>query len=571
MNGPQQNVLVLGAGINGVAIARELVLNGLSVCLVDRWDIAGGTTAYSSRLIHGGLRYLEYGDFQLVRESLAERERLLRLAPQFVRPLRLFIPIQRRASGVVAAARKFFGWPLPRTGKPVSRGLWLVQTGLQLYDWSAGRSSLPRHQTLAVGDAKSPPVDSERFHWVTSYYDAQIEFPERFVVAMLSDARQVASEQGNELDVLTYHRATLSGREVIVESLAGPEPAAGDSSQGQQVRSLTPAAIINATGAWVDQTLTGLEIPSPRLIGGTKGSHFLTDHAGLREALSGCGIYAEARDGRPVFLLPLGAFSMVGTTDLPYAQEPHAAVASDAELEYLMRAVGDVFPHIQLTADDIALHYCGVRPLPYVSPTSPASVTRRHLLHEHTDREVPTISIIGGKLTTCRSLAEETAQLVLTKLGREVTSTSRDRVIPGGEDYPESDQQLTDRLDDVARKCGLTQRQVAAVFRLCGTRAASNLAESDAAVTGRDGQQNLSGTDLPLRFVRHVIRREWSHHLTDLVERRLMLLFSPDLTLATLRHLAQVMVEESCLAPHEVDAEIDVCARRLRTHFGRRI
>ena len=124
-----KTVLVLGAGINGVAIARELLLNRVPVCLVDRWDIASGTTAYSSRLIHGGLRYLEYGDFSLVRESLDERERLLQLAPQFVQPLQLFIPVERRASGFVAAARKFLGWPAARDARPVPRGLWLVRTG----------------------------------------------------------------------------------------------------------------------------------------------------------------------------------------------------------------------------------------------------------------------------------------------------------------------------------------------------------------------------------------------------------------------------------------------------------
>ena len=122
---------------------RELLLNGVAVCLIDRWDIAGGTTAYSSRLIHGGLRYLEYGDFALVRESLTERERLLQLAPQFVRPLELFIPVEQRASGFLAAARKFFGWPPPAGATPVPRGMWLVRMGLFLYDRSPAGPHCP--------------------------------------------------------------------------------------------------------------------------------------------------------------------------------------------------------------------------------------------------------------------------------------------------------------------------------------------------------------------------------------------------------------------------------------------
>ena len=206
-----KTILVLGAGINGVAITRELLLNGVPVCLVDQGDIAGGTTAYSSRLIHGGLRYLEYGEFHLVRESLEERERLLQLAPHFVRPLHLFIPVQRRASGVYSAARKFLGWPTASQDKYVPRGLWLVRMGLRLYDWCARHSSLPRHRGHRLDEPSVPPVDPQQFRWLVSYYDAQVEFPERFVLAMLEDARRLAAEQGVPLDVYTYHRASRRG------------------------------------------------------------------------------------------------------------------------------------------------------------------------------------------------------------------------------------------------------------------------------------------------------------------------------------------------------------------------
>ena len=199
-----KTVLVLGAGINGVAIARELLLNHVPVRLVDRWDIASGTTAYSSRLIHGGLRYLEYGDFSLVRESLDERERLLQLAPQFVQPLQLFIPVERRASGFGAAARKFLGWSAARDARPVPRGLWLVRMGLLLYDLCARRSSLPHHRVHPLSDSAVPPVNRERFRWLASYYDAQIQFTERFVLAMLEDARHLSEAQGVPLSVHTY-------------------------------------------------------------------------------------------------------------------------------------------------------------------------------------------------------------------------------------------------------------------------------------------------------------------------------------------------------------------------------
>jgi glycerol-3-phosphate dehydrogenase len=259
-------VLVIGAGINGVAITRELLLNRVPVCLVDRWDIAYGTTAYSSRLIHGGLRYLEFGDVKLVRESLEERERLLQLSPQFVRPIHLFIPIERRVSGFFAAAKKFFGWESSKAAPPVPRGLWLVNMGLWMYDALARRSRMPRHQVFRVNDPSAPPVNAQQYRWLCSYYDAQIEFPERFVLALLEDARGLAQEHDVALEVLTYHEATKDGSLVTIRPCRGSVSAA---------RTLMPIAIINSTGAWVDQALAQLGIDSPELMGGTKGSHLL--------------------------------------------------------------------------------------------------------------------------------------------------------------------------------------------------------------------------------------------------------------------------------------------------------
>src|SRR5688572_3873967 len=187
-----QRVLILGAGINGAALARELVLNGLSVCVVDKADIASGATARSSRLIHGGLRYLEHGEFDLVRESLGERTRLLRLAPQFVQPLRLLIPVRTRFTGVPTAAGRFFGWQPGRLSRqPTTRGLWLVRMGLRLYDAYAKDAVLPRHRAHRTGQPGTVPVNREKYRWQCSYYDAQIPFPERFVLAMLQDARQL--------------------------------------------------------------------------------------------------------------------------------------------------------------------------------------------------------------------------------------------------------------------------------------------------------------------------------------------------------------------------------------------
>ncbi len=565
----KQTVLVLGAGINGAAIARELVLNGVPVCLVDCGDIAGGTTAYSSRLIHGGLRYLEYAEFSLVRESLRERERLLQLAPQFVRPLHLFIPVTHLASGFFAAARKFLHWPASGGDTYVPRGYWLVRIGLSLYDGCAGHSSMPRHRGHRLGEPGVPPVDRTRFCRLVSYYDAQIEYPERFVLAMLEDARRISVRQGVPLDVLPYHRARRHGGQIALEPVAADAPRPSRDSDISV--SWKPAAIVNATGAWVDRTLAELDVAEPPLMGGTKGSHFLTRNPALCAALAGGGVYAEASDGRPVFLLPYGPYALVGTTDVPFDADPGSATTDEAELQYLLEAARIVFPHVRLTHRDIDLHYCGVRPLPRTSAAQTASITRRHILHVTDAPEAPIVSIIGGKLTTCRSLAEEAVALVLSRLRLPVQRNSRERVIPGGECFPDSPAGVRAAQSQLAQELQLTTAQVADVWQLCGTRAAEMLAPLPGDPPDRSGQDCLVDTHLPLTFVRRVLRDEWCTQLEDVVERRLMLLYRPDLSHACLRQLARLMADEGLLKSEQVDGAVARCRQRLKASFGRTV
>jgi len=554
MPAADQPVVILGAGINGAALARELVLNGVPVILVDTADMAYGTTAYSSRLIHGGLRYLEYGEFSLVRESLEERNRLLRLAPHYVRPLQLAIPVGKRTGGWLPSIRRFLGGNAPAA----ERGLWLVRAGLGFYDLYARDSHLPRHAAARVGAAGSVPVDAHRYRWLCTYWDAQILYPERFVVALVEDARALADEQGVEFGLYTYHRVQLVRDRAEIRRT-------GDDG-GEPVRSVQPAAVVNATGAWVDRTLTQLDVITRPLIGGTQGSHFLTFHRPLAEALGGQGVYAEAEDGRPVFVLPWDQGTLVGTTDLPYSGDPAEAVASDAELDYLVGVVRQLFPQIALTRDDIHLHYSGVRPLPKTGGATPASVTRRHWMEGHLGGGVPMYSIIGGKLTTCRSLAEESAATILKRLGRPVLGNSRQRPIPGGESYPAGETELQaewQRLGDCFR---LPPESVRAIWSLYGSRAESVLAELEE-LPG----PWVSGTSLPRSLVRWVIRREWAATLDDLIERRLMLLYDPALSQAALQDLAEVLVEEGRLAAGDVSRQVAATTQRLLRHFGKAV
>lgn len=517
MNDP---ILILGGGINGVAIARQLLINRQSVILVDNADIASGATAYSSRLIHGGLRYLEYAELSLVRESLAERTRLLKLAPQFVEPLELFIPSQSRLGGAVAATRNFFGLPARKPAhKP--RGAWLVRVGLTMYDTFARASTLPKHRRRKLSAGDVPPVDSQRYGWLSSYYDAQIRFPERFVVGMIADCEALAKQHGVEFELVTYHDVHRDGATITLQPKLD-YPAAAP-------RELRVRAIVNATGSYVDRALKKIDVDAKRLMGGTKGSHLISFHPGLRQMLSKGGVYAEADDGRPVFLLPFGDCCLIGTTDIFFDDDPAKAQASEEELDYLVNVVNSLFPQTKFSRQDIECHYCGVRPLPYrESGKSAASVTRNHILHEHPDQPWPMLSIIGGKLTTCRSLAEETIEWLSQRLTFDVQDDGRNRPFPGHADC----------------------RQV---------------------TSASAGDELLVGTDIPLAAVDAIIADEHVRTLGDLIERRLMLLYHPNLSKATLDQLAQRMVAAGILQTDRIEDEVAACTQRLMTMFGKQV
>lgn len=510
-------VLVVGAGINGAAVARELTLNGVSVVVVDANDIAFGATSRSSRLIHGGLRYLERGDFALVRESLRERAILLKTAPDFVRPLRLRIPVRRRFGGLIWSVLTFLGWDRSWLGRfwlrcfpnARERGLWLIRLGLWMYERLAGgtknevRGTRNEERDVQPFVPHSPfPVVHSSFPFVCEYFDAQILSPERFTIALLDDARQLAREQSLTFDVHTHTLAEFHGREVqLIDRLGRNDPI-----------SLRPDIVINATGAWGDATLADWRVGSAKLFSGTKGSHFVTGKRELRAALGDGGIYAEASDGRMVFVLPLGVEqTLVGTTDEPFDARPESAVAEPREIDYLIDLVNSIVPSAKLTRDDVVLSYSGVRPLPFGNADSPSSIPRGHWIEENTRGPVPILTLIGGKLTTCRALAEEVADRVLSRLRRPRLASSQARPI--------------------------TERR-------------------------------WPMTELTNSTITEILKHEWVRTLSDLIERRLLLIFDPILDQPLLQELATLMADAGLIRADQIDSEVTATTARLQEIYG---
>ena len=676
---PTQPVLILGGGIHGAAVARELALNGVPVVLVEANDLAAGATSKSSRLIHGGLRYLEYGDVGLVRESLIERRRLLELAPHLVRPLRLFVPTSQRWSGLLRSALGFFKlartrigrWLLSRSERKAPRGYWPVRIGLWMYDLFSWGDGLPKSRgsrewrderqepdkslsraafsgsRLSSLDSR-PAVDPARYRWMAEYSDAQMLYPERCVFALLADAEQAARERGtlfrvvphatlewhgaavriveiplsrlasspvpspppvfpetntvgervrvrgpNDNDTFRLEHASFSAsqpstlnHQPSIESPPHPNPpppkSGGEGTKPKTVGPLTlalspqsrgegtsisiePALIINVSGAWGDITLKGIDAGTTPLFAGTKGSHFVTRHPQLKAALGDGGVYAETADRRLCFVLPFGDAVLVGTTDERWSGPPDEAVASNVELDYLLSLVQMVFG-LTLSRLDIAAHYSGVRPLPRTTDTSNAAVSRDHSLVEHRLHGVSIVTLVGGKLTTFRSVGEQLADRVLKQLGLARQTSTRDRPLVGGDGFPRESSEWPKLWQQWATDHGTTVEEASTLWPLYGMRTKDILA----AVVSQP-LAVVADTPFTTRTVRWVIEHEWVTTLDDLIERRLMLIFAPGLTLATLHGLAECLVASGRLAADAVPSVIESTRARLRVHYGRTV
>ncbi|HEU0115947.1 MAG TPA: glycerol-3-phosphate dehydrogenase/oxidase, partial [Thermomicrobiales bacterium] len=395
------DLIVIGAGINGAGIARDAALRGLRVLLLDKGDLGGGTSSGPTRLIHGGLRYLEHGEIGLVRESLRERERLLHAAPHLVRPLPLLIPIYRGDR----------------------RGWRLIALGMAAYDLLSFDKSLPRHQMLGRRQALAlaPGLRADGLLGAARYFDAQVEFPERLVVENALSAR----DHGATLRTYArVERLLVEGGRVVGVRIA----ANGDAGED----AFAPV-VVNVAGPWVDAVLADAgDAATRRLVGGTKGSHLVVPSfpGAPRDAL-----YVEAhRDGRPFFIIPWNELYLIGTTEVRFGGDLDALAASDQEIAYLLEETNRVIPAAGLERNDIRYTYAAARPLPRQTGGESGATTRRHIIHDHATAGGPRglISIVGGKLTTYRELAEQTVDVVFRRLGRHAPpSPTRDAALPG--------------------------------------------------------------------------------------------------------------------------------------------
>jgi glycerol-3-phosphate dehydrogenase len=531
------SVLIVGGGINGIGLFNELALQGIDVLLVEKSDFCAGTSAAMTRVIHGGLRYLENAEFRLVRESLRERNRLLGNAPHYVKPLPTTIPIFNWMSGVLPAIRNLLGWP----AKPGNRGALLIKTGLMLYDFMAGRKSpLPRHRfrfrraALGLRPALNPEVIC-----TATYYDAKITYPERLCLELVLDA-EAACPGARALNYVRPESAS-GGAVVLRDEVSG------------ETCEVRPRIVVNATGPWIDFTNRGLGHASG-FIGGTKGSHIVLDHPELVRATGDEMIYFVNRDGRICIFYVVQGKVIAGATDIP-AEDPEA-VCDDAEVDYILEAMRLAFPAIRVDRSQVVFRFCGVRPLPRSDALTPGQISRDHsfpVLAPGNGIDFPIYSLVGGKWTTYRALAERVADEILHVLGRPRLRNSANLPIGGGKGYPR-----------MPEGTGLPQERLAALLDRYGTGA-------DKVATYLQ-----AGPDAPLachpgysrREIEFMALHERVVHLDDLILRRTLMALLGQVNGPLLEELAAVVSPVLGWSPKDAAAEVERTIQLLEKVHG---
>lgn len=513
------DVIIIGGGINGAGLFRDLCEQGVRCLIVDKSDFGAGTSAAPSRLIHGGLKYLETAELRLVAESTHERNRLLQNAPHLVKPLPSMLPAFSWLRGSWAALRTLFG----STSAPRSRGALLVKIGLALYDFYGSRDRMmPRHKMLRHTAARQMvPALTERITAAGLYYDATITAPERLVLELIEDG--VAANP----DSMACSWTPLQPREGKYLTFKRPD--------GSTLNATT-RYVVNAAGPWID-TVNRYLGEKTTFIGGTKGSHILLDHDELVRQLDGRMIYFEADDGRICLVFPYEGRVLVGSSDIP-ANDPDRVSCEADEVAYFLDSLRQLLPGLSFSHEQIIYRYSGIRPLPNNHSEMPGLISRDHstpVLPATQERPFPVLSLVGGKWTTFRAFAAEVTDQILIALERPRANSTETLPIGGGRGFPVS---LTARekwVDDIESSSGLQRSRVEMLLGRYGTRAA------DIAV--HEGQQDTSvihgAPDYTEAEIEWLAQNESVIHLEDLVLRRTLLAISGRLTLEGLNQVAE--------------------------------
>jgi glycerol-3-phosphate dehydrogenase len=542
---PYADVLIVGGGINGLATFRDLAMQGVDVALVERSDFVSGASAASSHMIHGGIRYLEHGEFRLVHEAVTERNALLRTAPHYVRPLQTTIPIFTTFSGVLTAPLRFLRHG---AGKPRERGAVLIKIGLVIYDSfsrGSGGARMPRHEFHGRKRALAQlPHLNPDLKYTATYWDASLHDPERLAIDVLRDGLAAGGERARAANY-TAAVGAEDGRIVLRDQQTGHE------------LPFTASVVVNASGPWTDITNLALGDPTAYM-GGTKGSHIVLDHPELLAATGGRELFFEHKDGRIVLIYPLKGRVLVGTTDLEHDMRDPIE-CTEAEVDYFISLVGQVLPDIVVDRSRIVYRFSGVRPLPGHGDLAPGFVSRDYRIESAPLPGVPdsrggatVISLVGGKWTTFRASAENLADHVLAALAQPRRRSTKGVPIGGGAGYPTTERARRQWID--AHSSGLPLARVATLLDRYGTVAAEVI---EAIVDDAEDALLQTLPEYSTAELRHLARTEAVVRLDDVLMRRTTLAFIGAVTAASAAEVAEAIAPVMGWDPARCSAETE--------------
>jgi len=518
---PQVSVLILGGGINGVGLFRELALQGVDCLLVDKADFTAGATSKSSRMIHGGLRYLENREFKLVAEALRERNRLLENAAHYVAPLKTTIPLCSWFGGLLKSALIFLGCNLA----PGNRGVVPVKFGLSFYDLVTRKHpKTPRHfLTGKTESLRATPGLRTDIVATATYWDAWITQAERLCVELIQDARR-ANPRCQALNYVRPQGCQNGGVRLQ------------DEATGRDFV-VIPRIVVNATGAWVDKTNAALGLRT-RYMGPTKGSHLVVDNQDLHRALDGRMVYYQYDDGRVCIVFPFLDKVIMGSTDIR-VDDPDTARCEESEIEYMLGTLRSVFPGVNIARANIVFTFCGVRPLPRKDTGVTAIVSRGHSVRIDEPGGAcafPVYSLIGGKWTTFRAFAEQVADQLLARLQAPRKCGTAQMPIGGGKDFPSDPGRRTEWIMRVAQKSGLREARVRDLLERYGTTA-----ETYALSAIVEKERPLKSLpSYTVGEIESIAANEYVMHLDDIVCRRTLIALLGDARGEVLRELAGI-------------------------------
>ncbi len=514
-------VLILGGGVNGAGVLRELAYQGIDCVLVDKSDFVAGASSQSSRMIHGGLRYLENREFKLVREAVLERNRLLRHAPHYVFPLKTSIPIDSWFAGLLKSPLVFLGLPV----RPGGRGAFVVKMGLMFYDFITRKQrQTPTHFLRTKKKAlEEIPGLRENIVCTANYWDAWVSQAERLCVNMVKEA-------------CTVKAGTIALNYIDVERGDETTVKLTDQASGETAL-LKPDIVVNATGAWVDFANAQLGVES-QFMGGTKGSHLVIDNKELYDALGDRMVYYEHTDGRVCITFRFLDKVIMGSTDIK-VENPDDAHCEQSEVDYMMTTLNGAFPKLEISTDDVVYQFCGVRPLPASRLDYTSRVSRSHSVEScppDDRRKFPIHCLVGGKWTTFGAFAREVTDDLLQELGTERKKGLDEMPYSGAVGFPESDEERAALIKESAAEHQLGEDYIEQLFSRYGMEAETLLRE-----TAEDLAKPLK--TLPgysVGEIRWMVENECVGHLMDLVRRRSLIALLGDATEDVLAELATI-------------------------------